>query len=51
MVRGHHAGRDTVLCGICGIVNKGAQQYRIIIPEMLKAVAHRGPDEQGDCFF
>lgn len=48
MVRHHYLGRYTV---ICGIVNKGAQQYRIIIPEMLKAVAHRGPDEQGDCFF
>ena len=39
------------MCGICGIVNKGAQQYRAIIPKMLETVAHRGPDEHGDyCF-
>jgi asparagine synthase (glutamine-hydrolysing) len=39
------------VCGICGIVYKEAQQYRNIIPKMLKAILHRGPDENGKWFF
>jgi len=39
------------MCGICGIVNaegRGVQEG--ILREMMKALAHRGPDEEG-CFF
>lgn len=39
------------MCGIIGIIKNDAKKYRQIIPAMIQAIAHRGPDENGEYYF
>ncbi len=39
------------MCGIAGIVASNAMNYTKLIEKMRKTLSHRGPDEDGECFF
>lgn len=39
------------MCGIAGIVAEGATTYQNVADSMVRALAHRGPDDRGICQF
>jgi asparagine synthase (glutamine-hydrolysing) len=39
------------MCGVAGLVSVGAQGYSDAVKSMVRALAHRGPDDRGICQF
>ena len=46
-----YLGEMTIMCGLCGIINYNEDTVNQTITNMMNAIVHRGPDEDGKKYY